>query len=402
MLYKLAFRNLSRQKSRTIAILATVALGVTALMIYHGFNTGITNQYRENTVHARYGHGQVNTKGFRDKHWEKPWEQWMPADHPVIADLKAMPEVGHVFPRVSFYGLLNRGGQTLSGYGEGVVGPEEAGFFTTINIIAGETLSLEDDGIILGKGLAENLNAKIGDTVTVLTNTVDGSLNGLDFRLVGIFFTGMKSFDDVLFRVQLPMAHSLLGTDKVENLALGLSTHEDWDKVEAMVRAKHPDLEAVPFNVLDKVFYQNSVDFLEAQFGFILLVIFAIVILGIFNTVSTVVMERKSEIGNLRANGESKNDILKLLVVEGIYLGVAGALMGLVLAWVLNATALSNGIQMPPGPGITRQFTSFVELQWSFVPVCLGIGLFSTLLGTVLAGTRLLKQPIVQLLRSGQ
>jgi len=236
----------------------------------------------------------------------------------------------------------------------------------------------------------------------VLTNTIDGSLNGLDFSVVGIFFTGMKSFDDVLFRVQLPMAHSLLGTDRIENLALGLSTHEDWPKVDAMVRAQHPDLEAVPFNVLDKVFYQNSVDFLEAQFGFILLVIFAIVVLGIFNTVSTVVMERKSEIGNLRANGESRQDILKLLVVEGIYLGVAGAVMGLALAWALNATVLAGGIQMPPGPGITRQFTTFVELQWSFVPVCLGIGLFSTLLGTVLAGTRLLRQPIVQLLRSGQ
>ncbi len=402
MLWKLAFRNLSRQKSRTLAILATVALGIAALMVYHGFNTGIMNQYRENTIHARYGHGQVNLKGYRDQRWDKPWEQWLPGDHPVLGALAARPKVTHVFPRVSFHALLNTGNQTLSGYGEGIVGEREAGFFTTMNVVEGKTLSDEADGIILGKGLAENLRVKVGDRVTVLTNTVDGSLNGLDFIVAGIFFTGMKSFDDVLFRIQLPMAHSLLGTDKVENVALGLRAHGDWGAVEELVGEKFPDLEAVPFNVLDKVFYQNSVDFLQAQFGFILLVIFVIVILGIFNTVSTVVLERKNEIGNLRANGEGRGDIMKLLLVEGLYLGLAGAVAGLILAWLLNATALSGGIQMPPGPGITRQFTTFVELQWSFVPVCLGIGLFSTLLGTLLAGGKLLRQPIVHLLRSGQ
>ena len=161
----------------------------------------------------------------------------------------------------------------------------------------------------------------------------------------------------------------------------------------------NPDFEATPFNVLDKVYYQNSVDFLQAQFGFIFIVIVVIVVLGIFNTVSTIIQERKGEIGNLRANGDSHNEVMTLLLTESLLLGFLGATIGIILSYVCNWTILSQGIQMPPGPGITRQFTTFVELQSSFIPVCYLIGIFSSVIGTAMAGKRILKLPITELLR---
>lgn len=401
MLFKIAFKNLSRQKTRTIAVLVTVALGISSLMIYHGFNTGIMNQYRENTIHARYGHGQINTKGYRDTIWEKPWEHWMESSHPALKEVSESKEVLNVFPRVSFYALVNNGNRSISGLGEGVVGKIEAPFFNTINIIKGENLSTEEEGIVMGKGLAEALGLTIGDRVTILVNTVDGSLNGLDFYVTGIFHSGMKYFDDVFFKIQLDKAQSLLDTTKIEYAAVGLHHIEDWKKLESEV-AKNPDLEATAFNVLDKVYYQNSVDFLQAQFNFILIVIFTIVVLGIFNTVSTIIMERKNEIGNLRANGESKTEIMILIMTEGLLLGLIGTVVGIFIAYLLNFTLLSQGIEMPPGPGITRQFITHVELRPYFILVCLFIGIFSTLIGSFLAGRKVVKMPISDLLRNAQ
>lgn len=398
MILKFSFRNIWRQRTRALAVLATVSLGIAALMIYHGFNAGIMNQYRENTIRARYGHGQVNTKGYRSQIWDKPWERWMDPSSRFVDELKQRPEVAYVFPRISFYALLNNGEKTLSGAGEGVDGKVESVFFTTLNVIQGKTLSDEADGIMLGKGLADALKLKVGDRVTVLANTHAGSLNAVDVYVTGIFFAGMKSFDDTFFRIQLAKAQELLDTTSVETIALGLNELEDWPKVEAWVNSQS-GVEATAFNVLDKVYYQNSVDFLQAQFSFIFLVIVVIVILGIFNTVSTIILERKGEIGNLRANGDSHKEVLGLLLTESLILGLIGATLGVFISYFCNWTVLANGIEMPPGPGITRQFTTFVELQLTFIPVCYLIGILSSLLGTFLAARRVLKMPITELLR---
>ncbi len=398
MILKFSLRNIWRQRSRAIAVLATVSLGIAALMIYHGFNAGIMNQYRENTIRARYGHGQVNTKGYREEIWDKPWERWIDPASPFVNDLRNRPQIQYVFPRISFYALLNNGEKTLSGAGEGVDGKIESGFFTTLNVIKGKTLSTEEDGIILGKGLADALKLNVGDRVTVLANTHAGSLNAVDVYVTGIFFAGMKSFDDTFFRIQLSKAQELLDTTQVETIALGLKKLEDWPEVEHWVNSQ-PAFEATAFNVLDKVYYQNSVDFLQAQFSFIFLVIVVIVILGIFNTVSTIILERKGEIGNLRANGDSHKEVMGLLLTESLILGLMGATLGVVFSYLCNVTLLANGIDMPPGPGITRQFTTFVELQLSFIPVCFLIGILSSILGTFMAARRVLKMPITELLR---
>ena len=129
------------------------------------------------------------------------------------------------------------------------------------------------------------------------------------------------------------------------------------------------------------------------------LVIVVIVVLGIFNTVSTIILERKGEIGNLRANGDSNRDVLGLLLSEGLILGLIGATLGLLISYFCTYTLLAKGIEMPPGPGVTRQFTTFVELQVSYIPVCYLIGILSSLFGTIMAARRVLKMPITELLR---
>ena len=328
MLLNLALRNINRNRRRTVAILLTVALGSGSIFMFRGFNHGIMNQYRENTVHARYGHGQINVKGYRDQVFEKPWEHWISDWQKIAAQLKSEGNVEFVFPRVEFFGLLTNGQITVSGRGQGIDGSQESQFFNTLNIEQGVALSTQPDGILLGKGLANSLNVHVGDRVTVLGNTIHGSMNGGDFQVVGIFHTGSKEFDDAVFRIPLAQASQILDTQDVESIALGLRSMEEWPKLAALVNEKWPTLEATPFAVLDKVYYQNSVDWLNSQFNIIQLIILTIVILGIFNTVSTGIMERKQEIGNLRANGESVMNVMRLLAYEGLILGALGARFG--------------------------------------------------------------------------
>lgn len=400
MLLKLAIRSLFRNTRRTAAILLTVAMGSGSIFIFHGFNAGIMNQYRENTVHSRYGYGQINERGYRDKVYEKPWEHWMEPMPDLEAKLRALPGVTYIFPRVEFFSLLTNGRITVSGRGQGVDGPNESKFFTTLNVEQGSNLDDAPDGILLGLGLARALDVKPGDRVTLLANTINGSMNGIDLRVTGIFHTGSKDFDDVVFRIPIQQARTLLDTQKYESLTLGLDSIKDWPAVANLVQKDFPKLEATPFAVLDKVYYQNSVDWLDSQFGVIQTIILAVVLLGMFNTVSTGILERKQEIGNLRANGDSVADVMALLLAEGAVSGVLGSIIGIAGATLITATLLRHGILMPPAPGLTRQFHVFIELQPRMAVIAFAMGTATVLVGTLLAGYRVAGMKIGEALRS--
>lgn len=400
MIFKMAFRNLKRNRRRSLAIILTVALGVGALFLYHGFNTGIMNQYKFNTIRSRFGHGQINEKEYRSKVYEKPWEHWI-EDYSVLQNsLKSDSRVQYIFPRVEFYAMVTNGKINVAGKGQGIDGPEEAKFFTALNFVEGKNLESEEDGVIVGAGLARSLDLKIGDRVTILANTIYGSLNGVDLNVVGVFYTGVKEFDDASFRLPLKQAQILLDSTKIESVALGLKSDEDWLAVQEKIEKDFSKYEATPFAILDKVYYQHAVDFLWAQFNTIRLIILFIVVLGIFNTISTGILERKQEIGNLRANGESENDVMKLLLAEGLVAGGLGSLLGVLISIVLNNTLLFKGILMPPSPGITRQFHVFIELQPGYALVTIALGVICTILGTYFAGRKVVKTQIGELLRS--
>lgn len=396
---KLAWRNLFRNTRRTSASLVTVALGSAGLLIYQGFNAGIMNQYRENTIRVRYGHGQVYPKGYYDKKIEEPWTVWIEDREGVEAKLKSTGRVLEVYPRVSFYAFLVKGGINLGGRGEGVVAERERKFFTAMNFEQGRDLEAPDE-VILGKGLAKSLGVGPGDLVTALAQTVRGQLNGLELKVAGVFHTGSKEFDDTFFRIDLGAAQTLLDTTRVEHFAVQTAGVEVWPATAEAIGRVVPELETKPFDELDAVYYKNAVDFLESQFAFIRSIMLLIVALGIFNTIATGLLERAGEIGALRANGESRARLFRILLAESAFLGLVGGAAGIGLAVILDETLFKAGIPMPPGPGITRQFRIFLEIQALHYFQALSLPLITTVAASVWPIWRLIRKPIPELLRA--
>ena len=395
-----SLRNLGRNLRRTLAIVVTVALGTGVLFLYHGFNAGIMNQYRENAVHALAGHGLVTTKGYRDQVFERPSDHWMTSAPKVAARLGAIAGVRGVFPRLGLNGLLTNGRVTATARGLGGDGPKEAAFFTTLNFEEGSAFTSEEDGIVLGKGLARALDAHPGTRVTLLTTTVDGTMNAADFVVTGVFHTGSKFVDDTLFRIPLAQAQSLLATEKIEGFAIGLDDTWGWPAVANEIAKASPELEATSFEQLDTLYYGNSVDFLARQYRVVQLIILAIVVLGILGTVTAAVYERRQEIGNLRANGDSRGDVLRLLSVEAVALGIVGGGCGVLLALLVTYGAIPHGVLMPPAPGLTRQFFVRVELQPFEALRAIVLGVAAALTGTVVAALRVTRLSIADALRS--
>lgn len=400
MILFLSFMNLFRNYRRTIAILLTVAMGTGVLFSFKGFIHGVLNQYRENTIHAHYGHGQVYTKGYRDTVFAEPWKHWITNWEEIQQFLSSQDAVESIFPRVNFSALLKNGNITFSGFGHGISAEKEAAFFSALNVETGEPLTHQQKGIVLGRGLAKALDLKPGDTVKVIVNGTDGSMSQEDFVVTGIFHTGKSDFDSRVFRIQLTEAQSLLKTESIEHIALGLRDFSDWEAVSSALEKAFPNLETVSFADLDKIYYQHSVDWLNAQFQVIQVIILAIVLLGIFNSISTAILERKQEIGNFRANGESVTNVLQLITLEGAFIGFLGSCLGMGLAFFVLKAFLDNGILMPPGPGLTRPFYISFQFEWSMVYVSLGLSLTAAIAASLLAGIRVAKMPIAKALRS--
>lgn len=398
MLIFLAFRNLFRNFRRTLAVLLTVALGTGALFSFDGFISGVLNSYRESTIHSHYGFGQINTLGYREKVFEEPTNHWIENSEQLEESLLSMDEVELVFPRANFSALLQAGNVTISGSGQGIEAQRESDFFHRLNVEEGNSLFDQEKGILLGRGMADALAVGPGDTVKVTTTATTGEMSTSDFVVTGIFHTGAIEFDSQVFRIQLKQAQDLLKTSKIELFSLALRDLSDWDRVANMVGSSFPDLEAIPFDVLDRVYYQHSVDWLKAQFKVVLFIILAIVVMGIFNSVSSSILERKQEIGNLRANGESIFQVMQLILVEGVMLAVLGTVVGVGLSYSVLTLFIDQGIMMPPGPGMTRQFAISFNFEWSMVFFALMLSFIASLLSSFLAGIKVAKMPIAKCL----
>ena len=395
----LAWRNLFRNTRRSLASIVTVAFGACGLLIFQGFNEGLMNQYRENTIRVRFGHGQVFPKGYFDKVFEEPWKVWIEDRETVETELRKIPQVKNIFPRIGFFSFVIKSGVNLAARGEGVLPDRENEFFSRMNFEAGRDLQ-EVGEIVLGKGLAQSLDAKVGDRVTLLGQTVKGQINGADLAVAGIFHTGKKDFDDGFFRVHLDTAQTMLDTNRVEHFALQTGGVEDWPLVSAAISRLLPQLDAKPFEDLDAVYYKNSVTFLETQFQFIRSIMLIVVALGIFNTIAVGLLERAGEVGALRANGESRGRLFVTYVFESFFLGLVGGTIGLFVAIVVDRTLLAKGVPMPPGPGITRQFFIQLEIQPSHYFQSLLLPATVTVLASLWPVFRLTRKKIPELLRA--
>lgn len=398
MWFKLSVRNLFRNIRRTIAILCTIALGTGALFSFDGFINGVLKEMKESTIHTHYGYGQIFTKGYRDQVYEDPTKHWIEEPAAIETDLSQIPSVEHTFPRVSFSALIKHGNTTVSGFGEGIEAAKEADYFYSLNLEEGKMLTEEANGILLGKGLAKALRVEPGDKVTVIATSTKGLLSRDQFVVTGIFHTGNVDFDSRMFRIQLPAAQKLLKTHKIESLTLGLAKTADWEKVAKLIEKLHPQIEATSFDVLDKINYQNAVDWLTAQFNVVLVIILSIVVLGIFNGISASILERRQEIGNLRANGESVFQVMRLVMTEGALLAILGSALGMFACYTVLMLFINKGLLMPPGPGSSRQFVVTFSFTWPMVFFTFTMSFISALFASFLAGIKVAKMSIAKAL----
>lgn len=400
----LALRNLRRNTKRTLVAIATVASGIIAFLLAGGFINWIFHDMREATIRSQLGHIQIVRPGYFEKGIADPYSFLLPDDTAEAKQVEATPGAASVTPRLAFSGLASFGETTVAFSGEGIDPARERPISSRITIKDGRDLdSLDDKSAILGEGLALSLGVKPGDSIVLLGTTASGSANAIELTVVGTFFTMYKDYNDTALRLPIPLARKLMRVDGATSWVVLLVRTELTEPIVSQIRNMLPpeDFQIVPWSDLAD-FYNKTVVLFSKQVDVVKFIIGLIIVLTISNTQTMSVLERTTEIGTSLAIGSRSAEILRLFLLEGALIGIAGGIIGVAFGYMLASAISSIGIPMPPPPGMARGYTGQVLISLSLARDALTLALLTTLIASLMPAWKASRMNIVDALRCNQ
>lgn len=401
IIFRLALRNIFRQKLRTAITLSAIMFGVTGLILSSGFIQDIFVQLGEAIIHSQTGHIQVFKQDFLEKGSRKPEQFVIDRAGARVAQLQSVDGIELVAARLDFAGLLNNGRRDLAVIGEGIEPDKEKRIGSYMMITEGRALADEDVfGILLGQGVAANLGLRPGDFVTILANTADGTLNSLELEVIGIFQSFSKDYDARAVRIPLTAAQELLATNGANLIVMTLTETPLTGAAQARVddALAGSGLESKNWRELSD-FYDKTVQLYDRQFGILQWIILVMVLLSVVNSVNMSAFERQAEFGTLLALGNRPREVFMILLAENLMLGLIGASAGVLLGVALAALISGIGIPMPPPPNANVGYTALIRIVPSALLTAWLVGFSATVIAVLFPARRIARTPIVDALR---
>lgn len=342
---KLAWRNVWRNWRRTTIALIAIVLGLMLLLFMDGMIRGSDQAIFGNAVRLYGGNIQVHAPGYLAKANRLPL---LPLADPdaVVQAARAQPQVLAAAKRISTGGLVS---SRAGAFPVAIVGIEptlEASVsIQAENVTEGRFLLDEDgDALLIGRGLADLLEATVGDRVTLLGRSQHELMRQRTMTIVGIYDLGMPDAEKGMVFITVPEAQSLYGLrDQVSEVAITLRSVNDQPAVLAALHSALPGYEVDSWQTLKPEMSETlaTKGLVVTILGFIVLLIASI---GVLNLMMMAVFERTREMGVLAALGMKGRQVMSLFLVEGALIGAVGALigcgLGAALVWAVAQVGL--------------------------------------------------------------
>jgi putative ABC transport system permease protein len=443
MLFRLALRNISRNRRRSVMTASLIAMGALAMLLFGGFTsnifTGLETEFVQNGGHLTvfrtgyflFGPGDPAAYGIDD------YERLI---HEFASDPVLKPLIAVITPTQAVVGIAgNFTGTTAASktfFGMGLVGADREKMRQWNDYGTGRPY-VPDDRMndpdaprgLIGRGVARMLDlcgplhvpncpsppprtdalahappldpaladlargeagsaahASSAPRIDLLSATANGAPNIVSLRVAGVETQAVKELDDNFIAMPLKLAQELVygrGPHKVTAIVIQLHHTGEMAaaraRLTALMAAKHLPLEVRDFKEMNP-FYVQVVGLFSVIFLFLSLVMGVIVLFAVVNTMTMNVMERFAEIGTVRAMGVRRSGIRGQFLLEGAVLGAIGATLGVALAFAAIVAINHGGFQWTP-PGNTDPVPFHLAL-----PTRPGI-LLGTWLGLVLVST---------------
>ncbi|ROP59496.1 putative ABC transport system permease protein [Enterobacter sp. BIGb0383] len=407
---KRAWFNLERNSRRSILSIAIITVVVFALCCTGGFGLYTYRSLMKETAMS-IGHITLSQPRYFGEEEDLPLSNGLSDYSQIGKALGGIEGVHAILPRIEFNGLISNGQKSTIYMGTGI-DPQEfsiKGDFLALK--SGNTLNPQSDRVakedepevMLGVNLAQNLKVTTGGVVTLLSTTADGVLNAVDFKVRGIFSTGVPDLDKRQLYISVASAQALLATHKVSTLSVYLFETQQTLAAQKQVDAKLKTLKLVepvittPWQKL-AVFYDGVKNLYNRIFvimgGVMALVVFA----ALFNSMTMSVTERTREIGTLAALGTYSIEIIRGFLLEALLIATCGAVIGGGLSAAMASLLTIVDIRMPPAPGRTSSYPLHIYLSWElFIGVAVAVAIICFVVAWF-AARKGVKKPIIEAL----
>ncbi|EHW0637374.1 FtsX-like permease family protein [Vibrio vulnificus] len=405
---RLAWLNLKRNGRRSLLSVLIIAIAVFALTSAGGFGLYTYDSLKESTARDT-GHITISTPGFFTKEEEMPLSNGLSQPDDLIASVMGLNEVRGVQSRIEFNGLISNGSKSAIFVGIGVNDREFDMKGPFLDVREGKTLSNPrgqrydpaEPEVMLAMDLARNLNVTVGDWITLLATTTDGALNAYDFKVRGVYATGVPELDKRQLYIHIDSAQSLLATDKVSVISVFLFETEKTAAVQqrlsALLSQFSQELELTPWQER-AFFYQKVKDLYDRIFGIMGAVMGLVVFVALFNTMTMSVTERTREIGTLSALGSYPREIIAGFLREAGLLALLGSLVGALASGAISLLLMVVDVQMPPPPGRTDGYPLMVYFSFELVAIAAVGVVCICLLAAYLSARKGVNKPITEAL----
>lgn len=343
MLFKLAWRNIWRNKRRSVIVLGSIVVGIVALIFSDGLTTGMLRQMLSNQISSNISHIQIHKKGFNDN---KVVKSYIYDSEKIESVLKKNPQVEYYSKRVITFGLLSSAYNSSGVYINGIDANNEQNITQIKNsIVEGTYLTGGDREIVIGKKLAEKLSVSIGDKIVAMANRTDGKIGSDAFRIVGLYTTFSSDFDKVFIYINSDNIQNMLNlNDNVHEFAIITTNQKKVAEIKTnLINELGDEFEILtyedllPLLVVTIDMYKESMIVLDLIIGLAL-------IFGIINVMLMSVFERINEFGVLMSIGMKNSKLFLMIIFEAFIVGIIGTIAGLIIGLLIHYPISITGI----------------------------------------------------------
>ena len=333
-LIKISWRNVWRNKLRSIVVIVSVVFGILGGIIMIAMSYGLNEERMNNAVETYLSHIQIHNESFSEDYNIKH----------TIDNLEAIENAINNDSRVVSYSkriILNGMMSNSNGsYGIQVKGVDPAEEIKVTNtyekLIEGEYFkSKRDNTILVGKKLADRLNLKIKSKVVITFQDANYDLTSLLYRVEGIFRSGNSRYDEAnVFVKNISISNNLSGFSGYHEIPILLTDINLRNEVKSDLIPYSSDNIIEAWDDISKdLAYANEM--LAAVLYIFMMIILSGLSFGIVNTMLMAILERKKEIGMLMSIGMSRYKIFLMICFETIFLSVVALPFGLIFSYLI-------------------------------------------------------------------
>jgi ABC-type lipoprotein release transport system permease subunit len=333
----MAWRNVWRNWRRTVIAVIAIALGLAFILIFDGMLGGMDEALHGKQVRLQGGHVQVHAPGYREKMHRSPLLPFASPDA-LAQTAQTLPEAVAVAQRIKTGGMVSSYEATMPVAIIGIQPEHETPAVSMVaeKVVQGRYLQSDDeDMLLIGDALAKRLEVGVGDRVTLVGRATHEQMRRRTMTILGIYDLDIKAIEEAQVFVSLQEAQTLFD---LRDQATEIGVYLDGVGLEAAaverLQPALPGYEVDAWDTLDPTTKELMAieDQVMGAFG---LVILSIAGIGILNLMLMAVFERTREIGILGAMGLKRWETMVLFLLEGVMIGLLGALIGCLLGGVI-------------------------------------------------------------------